>query len=191
MGRAGPGGNTLKRMLRRKYGNVQLNHCTEPLKLTQDCKPALLQSKKKKDDGGLALGFGSLSFNPAADSCGPQQRQNTELSLLLPEAPRMLSCLSCIQLSATPCTIACRLLCPRTSPGKKTGVCCRGLLQGLFPARRWNLCLFCLRWQASSSPLPTWEARVNPLGAPSLVSGLPHSSVCSPSLWSCFFKNVV
>ena len=32
-----------------------------------------------------------------------------------------------------------RLLCPQNSPGKNTGVCSHSLLQGIFPAQRWDL----------------------------------------------------
>ena len=34
-----------------------------------------------------------------------------------------------------------RLLCPWDSPGKKTGVGCHALLQGIFPTQGWNLSL--------------------------------------------------
>ena len=37
-----------------------------------------------------------------------------------------------------------RLLCPWDSPGKKTGVGCHFLLQGIFPTQESNLCLSCL-----------------------------------------------
>ena len=40
--------------------------------------------------------------------------------------------LSCVQLFATPWTVATRLLCPWDSPGKNTGVGCHVLLQGIF-----------------------------------------------------------
>ena len=36
----------------------------------------------------------------------------------------MQSCFSCVQLCATPCTVAARLLCPWDPPGKNTGVGC-------------------------------------------------------------------
>ena len=41
-----------------------------------------------------------------------------------------------------------RLLCPWDSPGKKTGVGCLSLLQGIFPTQVLNPCL--LHWQADS-----------------------------------------
>ena len=47
-----------------------------------------------------------------------------------------------------------RLLCPRNSPGKNTGVGCHALLQGIFPTQGLNpglVCLLC--WEAGSLPL--------------------------------------
>ena len=44
-----------------------------------------------------------------------------------------------------------RLLCPRRSPGKNTGVGCHFLLQGIFPTQGLSLHLLC--WQAASLPL--------------------------------------
>ena len=41
-----------------------------------------------------------------------------------------------------------RLLCPRDSPSKNTGVGCHLLLQGIFATQGSNLCL--LHWQAGS-----------------------------------------
>ena len=41
-----------------------------------------------------------------------------------------------------------RFPCPRTFPGKNTGVGCRFLFQGIFPTQRSNLHL--LHWQAGS-----------------------------------------
>ena len=47
-----------------------------------------------------------------------------------------------------------RLLCPWDFPGKKTGVGCHALLQGILLTQGSNLCLLCLlRWQADSLPL--------------------------------------
>ena len=50
-----------------------------------------------------------------------------------------------------------RLLCPWDSPGKKTGVGCHFLLQGIFPTQRSDLCL--LHGQADSLPRATGEAQ--------------------------------
>ena len=47
--------------------------------------------------------------------------------------------LSCIQLFATPWTVAYRLLRPWDFPGKKTGVGCHFLLQEIFPTQGLNL----------------------------------------------------
>ena len=57
-----------------------------------------------------------------------------------------------------------RLLCPRDSPGKNTGVGCHALLQGIFLTQGLNPCLsslLCLlQWWAGSLPLSaTWEAQ--------------------------------
>ena len=47
-----------------------------------------------------------------------------------------------------------RLLCPRDSPGKNTGVGCHALLQGMFPSQGSNLpLLHLLHWQVGSLPL--------------------------------------
>ena len=47
-----------------------------------------------------------------------------------------------------------RLLCPRDSPGKNTGVGCHVLLQGIFLTQGSNPCLLhLLHWQAGSLPL--------------------------------------
>ena len=55
-----------------------------------------------------------------------------------------------------------RLLCPRDSPGKNTGVGCHALLQGIFPTQGSNPRLLrLLHWQAGSLPLA-------PPGKPSL-----------------------
>ena len=49
-----------------------------------------------------------------------------------------------------------RLLCPWSSPGKNTEVCCHFLLQGIFPIQGLNL--HCLYWQADSLPWSHWES---------------------------------
>ena len=47
-----------------------------------------------------------------------------------------------------------RLLCPRDSPGKNTGVCCHFLLQGIFLTKGLNPGLLCLlHWQMRSLQL--------------------------------------
>ena len=55
-----------------------------------------------------------------------------------------------------------RLLCPRDSPGKNTGVACHALLQRIFPTKGSNPHLLCL---------PPWQAGCLPLAPP----GKPHS----------------
>ena len=53
-----------------------------------------------------------------------------------------------------PTCCAGRSTCPCGSPGKNTGVCCHGLLQGISPNQGWNLCLLCLlHWQVGTLPL--------------------------------------
>ena len=52
-----------------------------------------------------------------------------------------------------------RLLCPWDSPGKKTGVGCHVLLQGIFPTQESNAHLMLLHWQSGSLLLvPLGEA---------------------------------
>ena len=46
-----------------------------------------------------------------------------------------------------------RVLCPRTFPGKSTGVGCHFFLQGIFPTQGLNSHLFCfLHWKVDSLP---------------------------------------
>ena len=79
------------------------------------------------------------------------------------EAPRVqfssLQSLSHVQLFVTPMEST-RLLCPWDSPGKKTGVDCHFLLQGMFPTQGLNLHLLCL------SALPGGFFITVPLGKP-------------------------
>ena len=70
--------------------------------------------------------------------------------------------LSCVQLFATPWTVATRLLCLWNSPGKKAGVGCYFLHQGIFQTQELNPHL--LLWQADSLPMshqgsPGWGAQ--------------------------------
>ena len=56
--------------------------------------------------------------------------------------------------SLRPCGLQSKLLCPRDSPGKNTGVGCHFLLQGIFPNQGSNLPLLCLlHWQEDCLPL--------------------------------------
>ena len=50
----------------------------------------------------------------------------------------VLSHFSCVWLFTTLWNVACQLLCPRDSSGKKTGVGCHALLQGIFLIQGWN-----------------------------------------------------
>ena len=84
-----------------------------------------------------------------------------------------------------------RLLCPWDFPGKKTGVGCHFLLQGIFPTQVSNLSLLCfLHWQVGSLPLshPGSPAYQESLSEYRCIS--PHSHIftnnlsglcCSPS----------
>ena len=57
-------------------------------------------------------------------------------------------------LFVTPWTVTLRLLCPRDSPGKNTGVGCHTLLLGIFLTQGCNPSLLCLLyWQVGSLPL--------------------------------------
>ena len=70
----------------------------------------------------------------------------------------VLGCFSHVQLFVTLQTS--RLLCPRNSLGKKTGVGCHALLQRIFPTQGLNLHLLSLlHWQVSSLSL---ESPVKP-----------------------------
>ena len=67
-----------------------------------------------------------------------------------------------------------RLLCPRDSPDKNTGMGCHAFLQGIFPTQGSNLHLLCLlHWQAGSLPLA-------PPGSPS-----KPAAAAAKSLQSC------
>ena len=71
--------------------------------------------------------------------------------------------------TATPWTVATRLLCPWDSLGKNTGVGCHFLLQGIFPTQGSNLgLLHCMQilYQVSYKGSPT-------LGGPTLQSRPP------------------
>ena len=81
-----------------------------------------------------------------------QSDQTSKPCFILPLSNSLeyvLSHFSHARLSATA-----RLLCPWDSPGKKTGVGCHALLQGIILTQGSNLCLLCLlHWQVSSLPL--------------------------------------
>ena len=94
--------------------------------------------------------------------------------------PNVLSHFSRVQLSVASWTVAARLLCPWDFPGKKTGVGCRFLLQGIFPAQGSNLCLLgLLYWQVGSLQLSHRGSPAPPKGRPKIK----HCTemVCSPT----------
>ena len=72
----------------------------------------------------------------------------------------VLSCFSRVQLFVTHGLYPTRLLCPWDSSGKNTGVGCRALLQGIFPAQELNPHLLHLPALASGffTTNGTWEA---------------------------------
>ena len=78
-----------------------------------------------------------------------------------------------------------RLLCPRDSPGKKTGVGCHALLRGIFLTQGSNPCLLCLlHWQAGSLPLappgkPCLNRKIWPQKGSSLTASHAHPAVSS------------
>ena len=89
--------------------------------------------------------------------------------------------------SATPWTVAPRLLCPWNFPGKNTGMACHFPLQGIFLTQGQNQCL--LHWQADSLPL---HHRGSPIKAqPPSHCTLPFKNrMCAqrppfPELWIC------
>ena len=70
----------------------------------------------------------------------------------LPSCPQDPSALDHVRFFAT--------LCPSDSPGKKTRMGCRALLQGIFLTQGLNACLLrLLNWQVSSLPLGPPEPR--------------------------------
>ena len=83
-----------------------------------------------------------------------------------------------------------RLLCPWDSPGKKTGVGCHALLQGILPTQESNPCLLCLpHWQVASLPLappekPLLKEFVAVVQLPSHVQlfATPWTAACQASL---------
>ena len=76
-------------------------------------------------------------------SFGPLNRDSRSIGTYL-----CASLLSCVQLFATPWTVARQALCPWNCLGKNTGVGCHFLLQGIFPIQRLKLLL--LHWQSDS-----------------------------------------
>ena len=93
----------------------------------------------------------------------------------------MLNCFSRVWLFATIWTIAPRLLCPRDSPGKNTGVGCHALLQGIFLTQGSNQRLLrLLHWQVGSLPLAPPAA---PLKAVWVLSERQSACMCLGVEW--------
>ena len=73
---------------------------------------------------------------------------------------------SCVWFLEAPWTVAHRLLCPWDFPGKKTGVDCHFLLQGIFPSQGSNSSLlWLLHWQVDSLPWShlVWRDIIQPI----------------------------
>ena len=71
--------------------------------------------------------------------------------------------INCSVVSATPWTVACRLLCPWDLPGKNTRVYCHPLVQGIFPTQgsnpgslRCRQILYCQSQQGSPIANKMW-----------------------------------
>ena len=87
-----------------------------------------------------------------------------------PSCPQDPSALDHVRFFAT--------LCPSDSPGKKTRMGCRALLQGIFLTQGLNACLLrLLNWQVSSLPLGPPEPR---------EPGQIHLCVWHLDPWKCF-----
>ena len=79
-----------------------------------------------------------------------------------------------------------RLLCPRDSPDKNTGMGCHALLQKIFPTQGSNLCL--LHWQVDSLPLshqgspPEIQRAKNWACPPPFTILLNNTTICAKNL---------
>ena len=104
--------------------------------------------------------------------------ESTPASIWLQSKPLSLPCLhacSAVSDSVTPWTIATRLLWSWGFPGKKAGVGCHFLLQGIFPAQGLNPCLLgLLHWQAVSLLLS------HPAALPNSFLSCPPRNILSP-----------
>ena len=75
-----------------------------------------------------------------------------------------------------------RLVSPRGSSDKNTGVCCHALLQGTFQAQGSNSCLLCLLyWQAGSLPLWPPGKKTNSLYSFPITFILAAAKILHPS----------
>ena len=85
--------------------------------------------------------------NASVSECRDSKPQNTRLKMIYIVC--LLSRFSCVRLCVTHGLQPARLLCPWDPLGKKTGVGCHALLQGISPTQGWNPGLLSLlRWQA-------------------------------------------
>ena len=77
----------------------------------------------------------------------------------IPLSDWSLHVLNCVQLSATPWTVACQVLCPWNFPGKNTGESCHFLFLEIFLAQGSNSHF--LHWQVDSLPLSHLRRHIN------------------------------
>ena len=73
----------------------------------------------------------------------------------------MLVCFSCVQLFATPWTVANQAPLPQDSPGKNTGVGCYVLFRGIFLTHESNLCLSPALAGGFFTTSATWVSRLS------------------------------
>ena len=86
-----------------------------------------------------------------------QTRQRCMVTVKRPVCMHATS-LSCVPLSATPWVWPTRLLCPRDSPGKHTGVGCHALLRGSSRPRDRTQVSYFSRMAGSLCSSAAWEA---------------------------------
>ena len=100
------------------------------------------------------------------------QRGGPENSIMMYMHACVLSHFSCVWLFVT---LACQSVGFASCPGKNTGVGCHFLLQGIFLAQEWNLCLLCLlNWQRVCFLFFTTELP----GKPQYLNADAYSCVC-------------
>ena len=125
----------------------------------------------------VCVSVGGRSFAPAANLTNVSWYDDYFLKclILIEVCACMLSCFSRVQCFAILWTVAARLLCPWSSPGKNTRAVCHALLQGLFATQESNACLLQC-WQI----LYYWATREAPTEVQLsynivLVLGVQHS----------------
>ena len=110
------------------------------------------------DSEGLGTGSGSSGYATDGSYQGGRVTLLTRpacggpTGIMISKDMLLVKGLSRVQLFATPWTIATRLLCPRDSPGKNTGVGCRALLQGPSLLKDWTW-VFCTAAEPAGKPI--------------------------------------